>query len=75
MHQAAASQETAGVLDRNFLDTADIYGPYTNEQLVGRAIQGRRDKIFLATKFGIVRTSDPSYRGVNWPANNGTPGR
>ncbi|HSZ56013.1 MAG TPA: aldo/keto reductase [Tepidisphaeraceae bacterium] len=54
-------------LDRggNFLDTADVYGPYKNEQLVGRAIKGRRDKVFLATKFGIVRGPDPSSRGVN----------
>jgi aryl-alcohol dehydrogenase-like predicted oxidoreductase len=52
-------------LGGNFLDTADVYGPYTNEELASRAIQGRRDKIFLATKFGIVRSSDPNYRGVN----------
>ena len=52
-------------LGGNFLDTADVYGPHTNEELVGRAITGRRDKIFLATKFGIVRSSDPNYRGVN----------
>ena len=49
----------------NFLDTADVYGPYTNEQLVGRAIAGRRDSVVLATKFGIVRGSDPQARGVN----------
>jgi aryl-alcohol dehydrogenase-like predicted oxidoreductase len=49
----------------NFLDTADVYGPYTNEELVGRAIRGRRDEVVLATKFGIVRTSDPMARGVN----------
>src|SRR6476659_10102082 len=49
-----------------FLDTADMYGPHTNEELVGRAISGRRDDVFLATKFGIVRDSDkPSARGVN----------
>jgi len=48
------------------LDTADVYGPYTNEQLVGKAIRGRRDEVILATKFGIVRRpDDPSYRGVN----------
>src|SRR2546426_8236564 len=41
-----------------FLDTADVYGPYTNEELVGRAIKSRRDEVVLATKFGIVR--DPS---------------
>ena len=39
----------------NFLDTSDIYGPHTNEELVGRAIKGRRDEVFLATKFGILR--------------------
>jgi aryl-alcohol dehydrogenase-like predicted oxidoreductase len=49
----------------NLLDTADVYGPYTNEQLVGRAIAGRRDQVVLATKFGIVRGSDPHARGVN----------
>lgn len=49
----------------NFLDTADIYGPFTNEQLVGRAIQGRRHGVVLATKFGIVRTADPNARGVD----------
>ncbi len=50
----------------NFLDTADIYGPHTNELLVGKAIQGRRDEVFLATKFGIMRDpADPTKRGVN----------
>lgn len=50
----------------NLLDTADMYGPYTNEELVGRAIQGRRDAVFLATKFGIVRDpNDPTKRGIN----------
>jgi len=49
----------------NFLDTADMYGPHTNEQLVGRAISDRREKVVLATKFGIVRTSDPTARGIN----------
>jgi aryl-alcohol dehydrogenase-like predicted oxidoreductase len=49
----------------NFLDTADVYGPYTNEELVGRAIRGRRDEAVVATKFGMVRTADPAYRGVS----------
>ena len=40
------------------LDTADMYGPVTNEELVGKAIKGRRDRVFLATKFGIVRDPD-----------------
>ncbi len=50
----------------NFLDTADMYGPHTNEELVGKAISGRRDQVFLATKFGIVRDpNDPTVRGVD----------
>jgi aryl-alcohol dehydrogenase-like predicted oxidoreductase len=49
----------------NFLDTADMYGPHTNEELVGRAIRGRREQVVVATKFGIVRTDDPRYRAVN----------
>ncbi|HCJ62964.1 MAG TPA: aldo/keto reductase, partial [Alcanivorax sp.] len=48
------------------IDTADMYGPYTNEELVGKAIAGRRDRVFLATKFGVVRDSDnPHSRGVD----------
>jgi aryl-alcohol dehydrogenase-like predicted oxidoreductase len=46
----------------DFLDTADMYGPHTNEELVGRAIAGRRDEVFLATKFGIVRDPDDAAR-------------
>src|SRR5881296_4512613 len=49
----------------NFLDTADMYGPYTNEELVGRAIRGRRDRVVVATKFGIVRGEDPTVRAIN----------
>src|SRR5208282_5879215 len=50
----------------NFLDTSDIYGPYTNEELVGRAIRDRRNEVVLATKFGIVRDdANPKRRGVN----------
>jgi aryl-alcohol dehydrogenase-like predicted oxidoreductase len=48
-----------------FLDTADMYGRGANEELVGRAIVGRRDKVVLATKFGIVRGEDAAFRGVN----------
>jgi aryl-alcohol dehydrogenase-like predicted oxidoreductase len=48
-----------------FLDTADMYGSGHNEQLVGKAIAGRRDEVQLATKFGIVRGSDPQKRGAN----------
>src|SRR2546423_5793464 len=49
----------------NFLDTADMYGPFTNEQLVGRAIRGRRDDVVLATKFGNERAADGSWIGIN----------
>src|SRR5919202_1169039 len=49
-----------------FLDTADVYGPFTNEELVGSTIKGRRDEVVLATKFGIVRDpDDPMRRGVS----------
>jgi aryl-alcohol dehydrogenase-like predicted oxidoreductase len=48
-----------------FLDTADMYGPYKNEELIGRAIKGRRDAVTLATKFGIVRTEDPMKRSIS----------
>lgn len=49
----------------NFLDTADMYGPFTNEKLVGRAIADRRDQVVLATKFGNQRGEDGSFLGVN----------
>ena len=48
-----------------FLDTADMYGPFTNEQLVGKAIAGRRDEVQLATKFGNERRPDGSWVGIN----------
>ncbi|MDE3066857.1 MAG: aldo/keto reductase [Verrucomicrobiota bacterium] len=49
-----------------FLDTADMYGPHRNEELLGRALQGRRDRVALATKFGIVRDpQNPGVRGIN----------
>jgi len=49
----------------NFLDTADVYGPFKNEELVGKAIRDRRDQVVMATKFGILPSNDPAYRGVN----------
>ncbi len=57
-------------LGLTFLDTADMYGPHTNERLVGQAISGRRDEVVLATKFGIVRDpDDPTKRGINGKAD------
>jgi len=65
-NESLATIDRALELGINLLDTSDIYGPHTNEVLVGRAIKGRRDQVFLATKFGIVRDpADPAKRGVN----------
>jgi aryl-alcohol dehydrogenase-like predicted oxidoreductase len=65
-NESLATIHRAFELGINFLDTADVYGPHTNEELVGRAIKGRRGQIILATKFGIVRDpQNPSARGVN----------
>ena len=64
--EAIATIRHALDLGVGFLDTADMYGPHTNEELVGRAIQGRRSEVFLATKFGIMRDpKDPTVRGFN----------
>jgi len=64
--ESIATIHRALELGVTFLDTADMYGPHTNERLVGRAIADRRDGVVLATKFGIVRDPDnPSVRGVN----------
>jgi len=63
--ESLATIDRALDLGVTFLDTADIYGPFTNEELIGRAIAGRRDKVVLATKFGIVRRADaPTFRGI-----------
>jgi aryl-alcohol dehydrogenase-like predicted oxidoreductase len=64
--EAMATLQRALDLGINFLDTADVYGPHTNEELVGRAIKGRRNGLVIATKFGIVRDpANPMARGVN----------
>jgi len=65
--QAEAERTIQRALDLGvtFLDTADMYGPFTNEQLVGRAIAGRRDEVQLATKFGNQRTPDGGRVGIN----------
>jgi aryl-alcohol dehydrogenase-like predicted oxidoreductase len=64
--EAIATIHRSLELGVSFLDTADVYGPFTNEELVGRALRGRRDQAVLATKFGIVRDpADPAKRGVN----------
>src|SRR5580658_394029 len=63
--ESVATLHRALDLGVNFLDTADAYGPYTNEELVGRAIQGRRDEVFLATKFGLVVDPATGVRGVD----------
>ncbi|MBD1552333.1 aldo/keto reductase [Pseudomonas typographi] len=63
--EALATLERALELGINFFDTADMYGPHTNEQLLGRFLVGRREQVVLASKFGIVRSDDPHSRGVN----------
>ena len=62
--ESTATIHRAIELGITFLDTADMYGPFTNEKLVGKAIVGRRDEVVLATKFGNVRGEDGSFRGV-----------
>jgi aryl-alcohol dehydrogenase-like predicted oxidoreductase len=64
--ESLATLSRALELGVTFWDTADAYGPYTNEELIGRALAGRRDKVFLATKFGFVRDTDnPSARVID----------
>jgi aryl-alcohol dehydrogenase-like predicted oxidoreductase len=63
--EAVATIHRALELGISFLDTADMYGPFTNEKLVGRAIAGRRDEVVLATKFGNERSEDGGFLGIN----------
>ena len=68
---SVSESESHRVIDRalelgiDFFDTSDIYGPFTNEKLVGRAFANRRDQAVIATKFGILRGEDGSFRGIN----------
>src|SRR5580704_14483969 len=65
-NESVATIHRALELGITLLDTADVYGPFINEELVGKAIRGRRDKVVLATKFGIVRDpKNPNVRGVS----------
>jgi aryl-alcohol dehydrogenase-like predicted oxidoreductase len=63
--EAIATIHRALELGITLLDTADMYGPFTNEELVGKAISGRRDRVAIATKFGIVRSPDGGWNGIN----------
>ncbi|PZR79338.1 MAG: aldo/keto reductase [Chthoniobacterales bacterium] len=65
-NESIATIHRAVEMGVTFFDTADIYGPYTNEELLGRALRGKRESVVIATKFGIVREpGKPQFRGIN----------
>jgi aryl-alcohol dehydrogenase-like predicted oxidoreductase len=72
---SSSESQNLRVLDRaaeigcTFWDTADMYGPFTNEILLSKALQGRRDRITLATKFGVARGEDGSWQGIKGSAD------
>jgi len=63
--ESLATVHRALELGIDFFDTADMYGPFTNEKLLGKALAGQRDRVVIATKFGNVRGEDGSFRGVS----------
>src|SRR3954471_23801959 len=67
--EALATINRALELGVDFLDTADMYGPFTNERLVGRAVEGRRDEVVVATKFGNVRSENGERLGIRGDAD------
>ncbi len=71
--ESIATIHRAIELGMTFLDTADMYGPFTNERLVGKAIADRRDEVVLATKFGNEREEDGTMLGVNGRTMSGKP--
>jgi aryl-alcohol dehydrogenase-like predicted oxidoreductase len=66
--ESLATLDRALELGVTLFDTADIYGPHTNEELLGKWLRGKRDKVVVATKFGIVGSADPARRGINGKA-------
>src|SRR6266404_8909329 len=70
-YEGRDDRESLATLDRalelgiDFYDTADVYGPYTNEQLLGRWLRGKRERVFIATKFGNVRGADGEFLSIN----------